>query len=144
MAYATATNIAPVESPQAREALVEAYKALRVLNESCWLAYIGNEGHDPKAAEQARYAIDVIEERMSPNLLITVLPSYTEIRFATDQSREGETQTGIIRDGAWGLYPDERTDATERRITTNGWEFFVTPETVFTFFQIIERPEVKA
>jgi hypothetical protein len=29
----------------------------------------------------------------------------------------------------------------ERRITTtNGFEFFVTPETEFTFFEVTERP----
>jgi len=134
----TTTAPLPIESAPARIALVEAYKALRVLNEAGYLAYIAEALHDPNAAEQADGAIAAIEAGMSPNLLCTVLPAYTKVRFATDRSREGDVAEGIIRDGAWGLYP-ERTDSDTRRITTNGWEFFVTPETRFTFFEITER-----
>lgn len=133
-----ADNIAPVESDQARIALVEAYKALKVLDESCWLSLIANEYHDPKSADQARHAIDVIETSMSPNLLVTVLPSGTRVKYATDRSREGEYMTGEIREGAWGLYP-ERSHSTERRITAGGFEHTIDRDTVFTFFQITER-----
>jgi len=138
--FATATNIAPVESDQARVALVEAYKALLVLEEGGLLDFIAENAYDPQAAKQAREAIDALEEGMSPNLLCTVLPAYTKVKFATDRSREGEYIEGQLRDGAWGLYPQDRSYADERRITTtNGFEFFVTPETAFTFFQILER-----
>lgn len=130
----------PVESTASRVALVEAYKALLVLDEAGLLDLITEEANDSAAARQAREAIEAIEANMSPNLLVTVLPTYTRVRFSTDLSRPGETQEGIIRDGAWGLHPD-RAGATERRITTNDWEFFVTPETVFTSFEILERPE---
>ena len=77
---------------------------------------------------------------MSPNLLVTVLPTYTKVRFATDRSRPGDVSEGQIRDGAWGLFPD-RNGATERRITTTGptggWEFFVNTDTVFTYFEVV-------
>lgn len=128
----------PVESDAARVALVEAYKALRVLDESGSLAYIAEALRDIKAVEQADAAIATIEDNMSPNLLVTVLPAYSKVRFATDRSRPGEVSEGIVRDGAWGLHP-ERTGSTERRITTNGWEFFVDRSTVFTFFEVTER-----
>jgi hypothetical protein len=131
-------GVNPVESEPARLALVEAYKALRVLDEGGLLDFIEEKSGDPMAAAQARDAIVAIEDSMSPNLLVTVLPSYSKVRFATDRSRSGEVAEGIVRDGAWGLYPD-RSGSTERRITTNGWEFFVTPETVFTFFEVDER-----
>lgn len=138
MPVMTTTNPAPVESPAARKAIVTAYKALLVLREGGLLDFIAEKAHDTKAAEQARDAITSMEALMSPNLLVTVLPTYTKVRFATNLSREGETQEGLIRDGAWGLYPDDRTDSTKRRITTNGWEFFVDTDTVFTFFEIVE------
>jgi hypothetical protein len=118
---------------------VEGYKALKVLDEAGLLDFIAERAFDTKAAEQSRDAIAKLEASMSPNLLCTILPAYTKVRFATDKSREGETQEGILRDGAWGLYPDIRTDSHKRRITTNGWEFFVDPETVFTYFEIVER-----
>lgn len=132
-------GINPVESDAARMALVEAYKALLVLDEGGLLDFIEENAHDIMAAAQARDALAAIEDSMSPNLLCTVLPAYTKVRFATDRSREGETQEGLLRDGAWGLYP-EREGSTERRITTNGWEFFVGPDTVFTYFEVVERP----
>jgi hypothetical protein len=119
-------------------AIVAAYKALRVLDEAGYLDYVAEETGDHMAATQAREAIATIEDNMSPNLLCTILPGYTKVRFATDRSRPGETQDGLLRDGAWGLYP-ERSGSTERRITTNGWEFFVTPDTVFTYFEVVER-----
>lgn len=128
----------PVESDAARVALVEAYKALRVLDESGDLDFIAEKAGDIKAVEQAREAIAAIEDAMSPNLLVTVLPGYSRVRFATDRSRPGEVSEGIVRDSAWGLYPD-RTGSTERRITTNGWEFFVDRSTVFTYFEVTER-----
>jgi hypothetical protein len=128
----------PVESDAARMALVEAYKALRVLDEGGLLDFIEEKSGDPMAAAQARDAIVAIEDSMSPNLLVTVLPAHSKVRFATDRSRPGEVSDGIVRDGAWGLHP-ERTGSTERRITTNGWEFFVDRETVFTFFEVTER-----
>lgn len=131
-------GINPVETDAARVALVEAYKALRVLRDGGLLAFVAENAHDPAAAEQANEAIATVENSMSPNLLCTVLPAYTKVRFATDRSREGETQEGLLRDGAWGLYP-EREGSTERRITTNGWEFFVGPDTVFTYFEVVER-----
>jgi len=130
-------GVNPVESDASRTALVEAYKALRVLDESELLDFITDAGFGSKTAEQAREAIASIEDSMSPNLLVTVLPGYSKVRFATDRSREGDVAEGIVRDGAWGLHPD-RPGSTERRITTNGWEFFVTPETVFTFFEVVE------
>ena len=140
----TTTALPPVESDSARIALVEGYKALRVLDEAGYLAYIAEALHDPNAAEQADEAIAAIERGMSPNLLCTVLPAYTKVRFQTDRSRSDEFIEGQLRDGAWGLHPD-RSDSTERRITTtNGFEFFVTPETVFTFFEITERQGVAA
>ena len=46
-------GVNPVESDAARVALVEAYKALCVLNEGGYLAYIAEALHDHKAAEQA-------------------------------------------------------------------------------------------
>lgn len=131
-------GINPVESDAARVALVEAYKALRVLDESGNLDFIAEKTGNIKAVEQAREALTTIEDSMSPNLLATVLPSYSKVRFATDRSRAGKVSEGIVRDGAWGLYPD-RTDCTERRITTNGWEFFVDRSTVFTYFEVTER-----
>jgi len=131
-------GINPVESDAARTAIVESYKALRVLDEGGFLDFIAEMAHDSNAADQARDALVAIEDNMSPNLLVTVLPSYSKVRFATDRSRPGEVSEGIVRDGAWGLYPD-RTGSTERRITTNGWEFFVDRETVFTFFEVTER-----
>jgi len=139
----TRETLAPVESDQARLALVTALRALMVLDQGGYLAYIAEEMRDPKAAEQADEAIAAIEAGMSPNLLATVLPAYTKVRFATDRSREGEFIEGQTREGAWGLYPDRGQQALERRITTTrGFEFFVTPETVFTSFEITERPEV--
>lgn len=118
---------------------MEAYKALKVLEGGGHLAYIAKTLHDPEAVEQAMRAIATVETLMSPNLLCTVLPAYTKVRFQTDRSREDEFIEGQLRDGAWGLHP-ERTDSTERRITTtSGFEFFVTPETVFTFFEVVER-----
>jgi hypothetical protein len=137
----TREALAPVESDQARLALVIALRALMVLDQGGYLAYIAEEMCDPKAAEQTRGAITAIERGMSPNLLITVLPAYTKVRFQTDLSREGEFIEGQTREGAWGLYPDRGQQALERRITTTrGFEFFVTPETVFTSFEITERP----
>lgn len=127
-------NPPPVESPQARHAIVAAYKALLILTENGLLDYVA-EG-DPGAAREARDAIDQMEMSMSPNLLCTVLPTYSEVEFLTNADRDdAEPRHGIIRDGAWGLFPD-RTGSTERRITTGGWEFFVTPETVFTHFAV--------
>lgn len=132
-------GVSPLESNEARFALVTAYKALRVLDEGGYLAYVAEALYDPKAAEQADAAIKTIEACMSPNLLATVLPAYTKVRFATDRSREGEFIEGQLRDGAWGLYPEQRRQALERRITTtSGFEFFVLPETVFTHFEVID------
>lgn len=136
----TRETLAPVESDQARLALVTALRALMVLDQQGYLTYIADEMCDPKAAEQANEAIEAIEAGMSPNLLCTVLVAYTKVRFATDRSREGEFIEGQLREGAWGLYPDRGEQALERRITTtNGFEFFVTPETVFTHFEVTER-----
>jgi len=133
-----ARGVNPVESDGARTALVTAYRALLVLDEGGLLDFITEAAGDSNAARQAREAMCAIEDGMSPNLLVTVLPSYSRVRFATDRSREGEVAEGIVRDGAWGLYPD-RSGSTERRITTNGWEFFVDTETVFTFFEVVTR-----
>ena len=142
----TQIKLAPVESDQARIAIVTAYRALRVLEEGGLLDFIAEQAFDAKAAEQAREAIATIEASMSPNLLCTVLPAYTKVRFSTDHSREGDSWEGLIREGAWGLHPDRGEQATERRITTTGdrggFEFFVNRETVFTSFEILERPEV--
>lgn len=132
--------LAPVESDQARLALVTALRALMVLDQGGLLDFITEYAHDAKAADQAREGITAIEAGMSANLLATVLPAYSKVRFATDRSREGEFIEGQIREGAWGLYPDRGQQALERRITTtNGFEFFVTPETVFTHFEVTER-----
>ena len=140
----TLIEMPPLESNQARLGIVAAYKALRVLDEGGLLDFITEYGGDPKSAEQARDAIEALERGMSPNLLVTVLPAYTKVRFATDRSREGEYMEGQIREGAWGLFPDRGEQATERRITTtNGFEFFANRETVFTYFVILERPEVR-
>lgn len=131
-------GVNPVESDPARLALVEAYKALRALDENGLLDFIKEKVGDTKAVEQVHKALAVIEDSMSPNLLVTVLPGYSRVRFATDRSRAGEISEGIVRDGAWGLYP-ERTGSTERRITTNGWESFVDKSTVFTYFEVVTR-----
>jgi hypothetical protein len=119
-------SLAPIESPQARHALVETYKALKVLDESGLLDFIEE-------------AITAIETSMSPNLACTILPTYTKVRFQTDRSRDDEFIEGQLREGAWGLNPERGQQALERRITTtSGFEFFVTPETVFTYFEIVE------
>jgi len=138
------TEMPPLESNQARIALVTAYRALLALEEGGLLDFIAEQAFDTKATEQAREAIEALERGMSPNLLATVLPAYTKVRFATDRSREGEYIEGRIREGAWGLFPDRGESATERRITTtNGFEFFVNRETVFTYFVILELPDVR-
>lgn len=137
---ALATNINPVETEPSRIALVTAYKALLVLDKGGLLDFIAEKAYDPQAAAQAREAIETIENAMSPNLLCTVLPGYTKVKFATDRSRDSEFIEGQLRDGAWGFYSERGEQSLQRRITTtNGFEFFVTPETVFTFFQITER-----
>lgn len=132
----------PVESSEAREAILAGYRALVELRDSGVLEWLEAEG-DPAPRETVQEGIAEMEARMSPNLLVTVLPSYTKVRFATDRNRPGETQEGILRDGAWGLIPGRlilgRTDANQRRITTNGWELFVDETTAFTHFEIIER-----
>jgi len=133
----TITALNPVETPEVRFALVEAYKAIGVLDEMGYLDYLAEQFGDVKAVEQARAARDAVLAGMSPNLLVTVLPAYTKVRFATDRNIDGQTQEGLLRDGAWGLYTD-RSNSTERRITTNGWEFFVNLETEFTYFEILE------
>ena len=133
----TITALNPVETPEVRFALVEAYKAIGVLDEMGYLDYLAEQFGDVKAVEQARAARDAVLAGMSPNLLVTVLPAYTKVRFATDRNIDGQTQEGLLRDGAWGLYTD-RSNSTERRITTNGWEFFVNLDTVFTYFEILE------
>lgn len=140
----TITQLPPVESPQARRAIVTAYRALSMLDQGGLLDFIAKEAYDPQAAEQARAALDTLERSMSPNLLVTVLPAYTKVRWAAEPGNPDEWIEGLIRDGAWGLYPDERGEtATERRITTTGihggWEFFVNLDTVFTAFEIVER-----
>lgn len=122
-------GVNPVESDPARVALVEAYRGLLDALKAA---------NDVKTIEQIRKAIVAIEDNMSPNLLVTVLPAYSKVRFATDQCPPGKVSEGIVRDGAWGLYPD-RAGATDRRITTDGLEFFANRETVFTFFEVIER-----
>lgn len=127
----------PVESSEAREAILAGYRALVELRDSGVLEWLEAEG-DPAPRGIVQEGIAGMEARMSPNLLVTVLPSYTKVRFATDRNRPGETQDGILRDGAWGLIPG-RTDAYQRRITTNGWELFVDETTAFTHFEIIER-----
>lgn len=139
----TTNKPAPVESTPARKALVEAYKALSVLDQGGLLDFIAEKAFDAKAAEQARDAIATIEACMSPNLLCTILPAYTKVRFTTVASPDTAME-GLIREGAWGLYPDRGEQSLERRITTTGthggWEFFVNPDTEFTFFEIVERP----
>lgn len=127
----------PVESSEAREAILAGYRALVMLQDSGILEWLEGEG-DPEPSETVQEGIAGMEAHMSPNLLVTVLPSYTKVRFATDRNRPEETQDGILRHGAWGLYPD-RPDSTTRRITTNGWEMFVDESTAFTHFEIIER-----
>lgn len=130
-------GINPVESEPARVALVEAYKALLVLREGHLLDFLAEQAHDPMVRAQCLDAISTIEDSMSPNLLVTVLPAYTKVRFATDLSRAGHVSEGLVREGAWGLHPT-RSDSTTRRITTEGWEFFVTPETNFVYFEVVE------
>ncbi len=131
-------NPSPVESPQARKAIVGMYRALLILEDNGVLEEV--EALLPDVVGKARDAVIAAEAGMSPNLLCTVLPTYTKVRFQTDRSRDGEFIEGQMRDGAWGLFP-EVPNAGERRITTtSGFEFFVTPETVFTNFEVIERP----
>lgn len=133
-------NPAPAESPQARHAIVEMYRALLVLRENHLLDFIAEKAWDEKASQQCEDAIAQAELSMSPNLLITLLPAYTEIAFLTDRNREDDKPMhGIIRDGAWGFFPDSHGNPYERRVTTNGFEFFVNPETVFTHFEITKR-----
>ena len=84
-----ARGINPVETTQARTALVEAYKALLVLDEGGLLDFISEAAGDVTAANQCRDAIAHIEDAMSPNLLATVLPTYTKVLYATDRSRLG-------------------------------------------------------
>jgi hypothetical protein len=131
-------GVNPTESPAAREAIVEGYRALLTLKSDGYLAHIA-ETLNSTTARVCDEAIAAIEDNMSPNLLATVLPAYTRVRFATDRSPNGNTIDGQLRDGAWGLYPD-RNGATERRITTTGgWEFFLDHSTVFTYFEVLER-----
>lgn len=135
-------NPLPVEDPRTKDFLVHSYKALMVL------AGPGSTGeyllaeHDPKALEQAQRSIAEIEARMSPNLLATILPSYTEVLFSTEE-QGGTLLTGMIREGATGL-DTEREQWPVRRITTTGprggWEFFVDHDTKFTYFEITKRP----
>lgn len=127
----------PVESSEAREAILAGYRALVEMRDGGVLEWLEGEG-DPISGIIVQERIKKMEASMSPNLLCTVLPAHTRVRFATDRSREGHTQEGILRDGAWGLVPG-RTDGNQRRITTNGLEMFVDESTVFTHFEIIER-----
>lgn len=121
----------PVESKSARFAITEGYKALRMLREGGLLDFIAEMGHDKKARQQCEESIAEIEAHMSPNLLLTVLPSYTKVQFAVDG---GNLQEGLVRDMGWDL--DLR-----RRITTTGpgggFEFFSDADTVYTFFEVI-------
>lgn len=136
-------NPMPPEDPGTRDFLLHSLKSLMVL------AGPGSTGeylmaeHDPKALEQAQRSIAEIEARMSPNLRLTILPSFTEVAFATDTNGD-EIQTGIVRDMANGWHADRPIDYS-RRITTTGprggWEFFVTPETNFTYFEVTKRVE---
>lgn len=132
-------NPPPVESIQARTAIITAYNTLSVLHLAGHLAVLAELG-DPMAAKQVAEAIAEIETLMSPNLLCTILPAYTKVAFSTKQSdREIE---GLIREGAYGLQPDQ-DGSTKRRITTTGahggWEMFVDTDTEFTYFEILER-----
>lgn len=127
----------PVESSEAREAILAGYRALVRLQDSGILEWLEGEG-DAITGITVREGIEEMEASMSPNLLCTVLPSHTKVRFATNRNRPGEMQEGILRDGNWGMVPGRR-DANTRRITTNGWELFVDETTAFTHFEIIER-----
>lgn len=129
-------NLNPIETDEARLAIVAAYRVLLAFEESGVTGQVAEHLHRSDLAEGITHAITEMRASMSPNLLVTLLPSHTNIRFATDRNREGETQTGIVRDGAWGIYPD-RPDSTTRRITTNGWEMFVDRDTVFTHFEVL-------
>lgn len=73
-------NPPPVETPQARAAIVHGYRSLLMLQQSNLLLFVADQGCDPKAAQQCYDAIDAIETLMSPNLLCTVLPAYTKVR----------------------------------------------------------------
>ena len=129
----------PVESPAVRAALVGAYKALLVLcDPEHGSATTGIGDIDPQSIKQGQEAIMRIESSMSPNLLCTVLETYTKVRFQTDTGLR--PVEGQIREGAWGLNPERGQQALERRITCDvGFEFFVTPDTVFTSFEVLER-----
>lgn len=136
-----ASQCAPVESEEARRAIVAGYKALMVLHEAGLVEH-AIAPYDPKAASQVLNTIQEIETLMSPNLLITILPAYTKVAFTTKQS--DRLIEGLIREDAWGLYPDARGEtATQRRITTTGdhggWEMSVDLDTEFTYFEILER-----
>lgn len=139
MTTMTINRPAPVETPEARKAIVEMYRALLVLDKGDLLDFIAESAFDPKAAEQCREAIASAEALMSPNLLLTVIETYTMVRF-TLADVPGRTLEGQTREGAWGLYPDRGEQAITRRLTmTSGMEFFVTPETEFASFEVLSR-----
>lgn len=129
-------ELPPVEHPTAREAILEGYRTLMALKAGGILDWVASEG-DSHWRDYVNERLEVMQRNMSPNLLCTVLPSHTKVRFATDRNRPGETQDGILRDGNWGMIPGRR-DANQRRITTNGWELFVDETTAFTHFEILE------
>lgn len=137
-------NCLPVESEWVRLGMVEAYNALILLCDPGWgSATVGIGEHDPKAVEQGQAAMRKLENCMSVNLLCTLLETYTKVRFRVkDIDVDYE---GVLREGAWGLHPDRGEQALTRRITITGakggWEFFVTPETEFTLFEVLERGE---
>lgn len=133
-------SLAPVESPEAKEALVAAYNALLVLDLSHHLALVEEYGCDPNAANQAREAIATIEAGMSPNLLLEVIESGAVVTYKTDKGYPTDPPfVGEVRGKA--------SDGV--RVTTTGsfgggWEHFFNADTVFTYFEVLSRGRRRA
>lgn len=127
-------GVNPVETPAARAALATTCRVLSLNEKMGVTSAIAEHLNEPIVAESLTSTLQTVMDAMSPNLLATVLPAYTDVEFAT--AEVPRPRKGIIRGAAWGLYPD-RNGSTERRITTEGWEFFVTPETEFVYFRVL-------
>jgi hypothetical protein len=106
------------------DAMVKAWKALEVFQHNDML-----KEYDHRSLEQAKEAQEFLADAMGTPYLVSLLRNYTNVKFAVRGSAVCE---GMIRD-----FP---TGDGNRRITnlTTGFEFFVTPETDFDYFEVID------
>lgn len=121
---------------ETEKALIDAYVALQCFigPRSEWASTIWQA--DPSAHQQASAACERIEQALPVPVLLTILAPYTRVRLAIN----GSTTTGLVRDGAWGLVHESRSELYARRMTTDaGWELWVDRTTPVDSFQIIER-----